>query len=349
MAKQEIIDSEQRIFEAILLTDMVDQNGVYIPVNEEKTLQALDQIMMRGGVLHDYHTNKVVGRLLQFDRLAQQHPIYPGTKCIKGRGQIYRISASDDEVWKKIQEGEYEGISFGGRLNQDGQLEGYEFALCKKSANPPNMITAVSVAQSDIQQPFADYKDFDECVSKNSDKEDPEAYCGYIKHKVEEALEEVEMVEVEQGMFFPSKKSKSKKRYFFPKKQSDSAPARRAEQGGTMGDEKEKPPAPEKGGEEPKPAEKPEEVPEEPEKEEARQSVKQEEPPEEKPPEAPAEKPAGPDKLDTIISMLDRLLALLAPVAQTKKDTSATPPQTAQSPRPPMPDSGWPRAIQVTP
>ena len=34
--------------------------------------------------------------------------------------------------------------------------------------------------------PFADYKDFEDCVSKNSDKDDPEAYCGYIKHKVED-------------------------------------------------------------------------------------------------------------------------------------------------------------------
>jgi len=35
--------------------------------------------------------------------------------------------------------------------------------------------------------PLAGYKDFDECVRKNSDKEDPKAYCGAIKHKVEES------------------------------------------------------------------------------------------------------------------------------------------------------------------
>lgn len=33
--------------------------------------------------------------------------------------------------------------------------------------------------------PFGDYVDFADCVSKNSDKEDPEAYCGYIKHQTE--------------------------------------------------------------------------------------------------------------------------------------------------------------------
>lgn len=33
--------------------------------------------------------------------------------------------------------------------------------------------------------PFADYKDFADCVAKNGDKSDPEAYCGKIKHEVE--------------------------------------------------------------------------------------------------------------------------------------------------------------------
>lgn len=34
--------------------------------------------------------------------------------------------------------------------------------------------------------PFAGYDDFDACVRANSDKDDPEAYCGSIKHQVEE-------------------------------------------------------------------------------------------------------------------------------------------------------------------
>ncbi len=40
--------------------------------------------------------------------------------------------------------------------------------------------------------PFGEYENFDECVSKNSDKDDPKAYCGYIKNKVEEALKQRE-------------------------------------------------------------------------------------------------------------------------------------------------------------
>ena len=33
--------------------------------------------------------------------------------------------------------------------------------------------------------PFAGYKNFEDCVRKNQDKTNPEAYCGFIKHKVE--------------------------------------------------------------------------------------------------------------------------------------------------------------------
>lgn len=34
--------------------------------------------------------------------------------------------------------------------------------------------------------PFAGYKDFEDCKSKNRDKRDPDAYCGSIKHNTED-------------------------------------------------------------------------------------------------------------------------------------------------------------------
>lgn len=36
-----------------------------------------------------------------------------------------------------------------------------------------------------LGEPFAGYKDFDACVAANKDKSNPQAYCGYIKHKTE--------------------------------------------------------------------------------------------------------------------------------------------------------------------
>jgi hypothetical protein len=38
--------------------------------------------------------------------------------------------------------------------------------------------------------PFAGYKDFEACVAANRDKDDPEAYCGKIKHQVEDGKKE---------------------------------------------------------------------------------------------------------------------------------------------------------------
>lgn len=34
--------------------------------------------------------------------------------------------------------------------------------------------------------PFANYTDFADCVSKNQDKDDPEAYCASLEKKTEE-------------------------------------------------------------------------------------------------------------------------------------------------------------------
>ncbi len=36
-----------------------------------------------------------------------------------------------------------------------------------------------------MQKPFGDYKDFDDCVARNSDKSDPKAYCATIMRAVE--------------------------------------------------------------------------------------------------------------------------------------------------------------------
>lgn len=40
-------------------------------------------------------------------------------------------------------------------------------------------------AEARMAEPFADYADFDDCVTKNSDKDDPDAYCASIKQQTE--------------------------------------------------------------------------------------------------------------------------------------------------------------------
>jgi phage I-like protein len=36
-----------------------------------------------------------------------------------------------------------------------------------------------------FQLPFGEYEDFDDCVAKNQDKDDPEAFCGFLKKRIE--------------------------------------------------------------------------------------------------------------------------------------------------------------------
>jgi len=45
-----------------------------------------------------------------------------------------------------------------------------------------------SAPKLSLGEPFASYTNFADCVSKNSGKENPEAYCGQIKHDVEETM-----------------------------------------------------------------------------------------------------------------------------------------------------------------
>lgn len=47
--------------------------------------------------------------------------------------------------------------------------------------------------------PFAGYDSFDQCVCQNQDKEDPSAYCGSIKHKVEDKKQSARTADVQMA------------------------------------------------------------------------------------------------------------------------------------------------------
>jgi hypothetical protein len=67
------------------------------------------------------------------------------------------------------------------------QMIGFERRL-KERDEQKDKDKKVEKEDTIIQKPFADYKDFADCVSKNKDKENPEAYCGSIKHKIEDEV-----------------------------------------------------------------------------------------------------------------------------------------------------------------
>jgi 8-oxo-dGTP pyrophosphatase MutT (NUDIX family) len=55
--------------------------------------------------------------------------------------------------------------------------------------------------------PFAGYEDFEECEERNADKEDPSAYCGEIKHRVEgrlRTLADLSDEDIQKGLGLPT-------------------------------------------------------------------------------------------------------------------------------------------------
>ena len=60
-------------------------------------------------------------------------------------------------------------------------------------------VSEILVSETELGEPFAGYTDFAACVAANKDKGDPEAYCGYIKHKVEDKPKKAEVKEVSLG------------------------------------------------------------------------------------------------------------------------------------------------------
>ena len=60
-----------------------------------------------------------------------------------------------------------------------------------KKRGKKRMIKVVGLKEKkQVGEPFADYTDFADCVAKNQDKDDPEAYCAAIKQKAEQAMPE---------------------------------------------------------------------------------------------------------------------------------------------------------------
>ncbi|MHA2136140.1 MAG: hypothetical protein ACW99J_19950, partial [Candidatus Thorarchaeota archaeon] len=73
----------------------------------------------------------------------------------------------------------------------EGSVFDKELGICVPVTEvpPAQDVMPPPVSEIKLGEPFADYDSYADCVSKNSDKEDPEAYCASIKDKAEPATE----------------------------------------------------------------------------------------------------------------------------------------------------------------
>lgn len=149
-----VTNSDERIFEGIATVEQLDKQGE-VTIRDE-LLKALPFWMMRGGNLMDTHTNRNVGKGLNFapvDVVAPDGQIYKGIKIM---GMIYKQTPYDDIIWKKIVDGEYKGLSYGGATRSERQpitlkdgtrawalkdLDVGEISVCEEPAAPFAIIT----------------------------------------------------------------------------------------------------------------------------------------------------------------------------------------------------------------
>ena len=158
-------DSDERFFEGILTVEMKDKQGEITIVDE--LYKVLPIWMDRGAPITDTHSNRVVGKGINFAKTQVQDAdgtVYP---AIKITGKIHKDYELDEDIWKKIKSGEYKGLSFGGATKADREpvkmkdgsiayaltdLEHYEVAVCEDPAVPLALITHTNpIAKATIE------------------------------------------------------------------------------------------------------------------------------------------------------------------------------------------------------
>jgi phage head maturation protease len=144
------LNNEDRIFQSWGSVEMIDRQGDLLPIDEfrpvvEKLLAAGHQIP-----LQDSHTNHNVGVITKVEFLNTPD----GKKGLFLTGRVYSRYDSDTDVWNALKNGEYTGLSLGGKAgdkipvcDQNGcynllrNPEIWEFSLVSTPANPGALIT----------------------------------------------------------------------------------------------------------------------------------------------------------------------------------------------------------------
>lgn len=143
---------ERRIFKGHMTAEIIDKQQEFVFVNE--VMKVMENYMSVNPVLSDYHSNRMVGRVLKYEKSE-----YKGVPTVLITGEVYKKDGVTlyDKIWEKVVKGEYKGLSMGGAskeremIEKDGKvalelrkLELYEIALCDTPANPFAVIEEVN-------------------------------------------------------------------------------------------------------------------------------------------------------------------------------------------------------------
>lgn len=149
----EIEKSNRRILTGHITAEIIDRQQEFIFVKE--VLAIMKNFMEVNPVISDFHSNRMVGRVLDYEKSE-----YQGVPTVKITAEIYKKDGVTlyDKVWEKVLKSEYTGFSMGGAskerepIMKDGRmalelkkLELYEIALCPTPANPFAIIEKVNM------------------------------------------------------------------------------------------------------------------------------------------------------------------------------------------------------------
>jgi hypothetical protein len=152
--QMEILNQEDRIFKSWATVEIKDREGDLLPISEFKKVMPI--IMKRGGPLMDRHSNKQVGKILNYE-FAQKETKEGPKEGLLLTNIVYKDYKLDDMVWDGVKNNIYKGLSFGG-LNKKidtkfekgdltkvlTDLEGFEFSLVPGMGNQEATMTEVN-------------------------------------------------------------------------------------------------------------------------------------------------------------------------------------------------------------
>ena len=154
LKSMESVGSDDRYFEGLLTVQMKDKQGEVTIVDE--LYKVLPVWIDRGAPISDTHTNRIVGKGINYSRTTVKNDEGDELPAIKITGKIFKNYELDNVIWEKIKNNEYKGLSFGGATRSArspirmkdgstayalGDLEHYEVAVCKDPAVPMAIIT----------------------------------------------------------------------------------------------------------------------------------------------------------------------------------------------------------------
>ena len=154
LKSMEGINSDERYFEGLLTVQMKDKQGEVTIVDE--LYKVLPIWIDRGAPISDTHSNRIVGKGINYSRTTVKSDDGEILPAIKITGKIFKNYELDNVIWDKIKNNEYKGLSFGGATRSArqplkmkdgstayalGDLEHYEVAVCKDPAVPMAIIT----------------------------------------------------------------------------------------------------------------------------------------------------------------------------------------------------------------